>query len=259
MLSTSHVRVRFVRNRVVPNYIDVTSDHWGDVAGRLLEVYRGREGATRGEIEEELAETIGDHPGQIVHQGLAKLLEDRCEFETVSGQPPEQLRDAVFRAATETRSTGTFDRSAVLQSVGESVGLTAEAVEQGLFADLKSEQRLMKFDDTTATRLLERYNVALAQAVLLRAAGVTVTVRHEPPARFRQLLRAIKFNQLICDVEQTGPGCCTLKLDGPLSLFSATTRYGLKLALFLPTLLHCRDFELRADVRWGSQRKEKLF
>src|SRR5262249_43018519 len=48
-------------------------------------------------------------------------------------------------------------------------------------------------------------------------------------------------------------------LDGPLSLFSATQKYGLQLALFLPAVLLCRDFELRAELRWGAQRKPKRF
>src|SRR6201999_4591604 len=30
-------------------------------------------------------------------------------------------------------------------------------------------------------------------------------------------------------------------------------------ALFLPALLHCKSFELRAEVRWGPQKKEKVF
>jgi predicted nuclease of restriction endonuclease-like RecB superfamily len=42
-----------------------------------------------------------------------------------------------------------------------------------------------------------------------------------------------------------------------LSLFTATQKYGLQLALFLPTLLLCRDFELRADVLWGAARRPK--
>jgi predicted nuclease of restriction endonuclease-like RecB superfamily len=44
-----------------------------------------------------------------------------------------------------------------------------------------------------------------------------------------------------------------------LSLFSATQKYGLQLALFLPTLLLCEHFELNAKLRWGAERREKLF
>jgi predicted nuclease of restriction endonuclease-like RecB superfamily len=152
-----------------------------------------------------------------------------------------------------------FDRTAVLRRVAEEMELTPEQVDQGLFADLKSEQRLTHFKDTTAERLLQRYNVALAQAVLFRSTRVHVAVRHEPPARYRQLLRQVKFHQLICEIEATGAGCYLLHLDGPLSLFSATQKYGLQLARFLPWVLLCRDFELNAELAWGAQRKPKTF
>ena len=35
------------------------------------------------------------------------------------------------------------------------------------------------------------------------------------------------------------------------SLFSATTKYGMQVALFLPALLACSDFRLEAELRWG--------
>jgi predicted nuclease of restriction endonuclease-like RecB superfamily len=147
----------------------------------------------------------------------------------------------------------------VLNRVAEECGTPLDKVDQGLFADLKSEQRCVKFDDGTVDQLLNRYNVALAQAILLRSTGVTVQVYGETPARYRQLFRAIKFHRLICDIQPSGPEAYTLRLDGPLSLFSATQKYGLQLALFLPALLQCKRFELTATVRWGAQRKEKVF
>ena len=48
-------------------------------------------------------------------------------------------------------------------------------------------------------------------------------------------------------------------IDGPLSLFSATTKYGLQVALFLPALLHCSDFRLDAELRWGPKREPRSF
>ena len=81
----------------------------------------------------------------------------------------------------------------------------------------------------------------------------------ETPARFRQLFRAVKFHRLICTIHETPGNRYTLTLDGPLSLFSSTQKYGLQLALFLPALLHCKAFDLRANVRWGAERKEKQF
>ena len=88
---------------------------------------------------------------------------------------------------------------------------------------------------------------------------VHVVVRKEPPQRYRQLLRLVKFHRLVCELERLGPDSFRLHLDGPMSLFSATNKYGLQLALFLPAVLLCRDFELEADLRWGPQRKPKKF
>jgi uncharacterized protein len=286
MLTGKLVRVRYARDQVVPKYLDASDPNWLEAADRLLELFRAQDGRTRGSLEEDLRELFGSDPSQLVHQGLAKLLEDRCGFEVISGHPPEQIREAVFRTAAahrvgawESESVGererpaacnsptlslsqalrSFNRSAVLQEVADSLGLTADSVEQSLFADLKSEQRLVHFKDITAERLLQRYNVALAQAVLLRSTRVQVVIRGEPPQRYRQLFRLVKFHRLVCQIEPAGPDSYRLDLDGPLSLFAATLKYGLQLALFLPAILLCHDFDLRAELNWGPQRKPKSF
>jgi predicted nuclease of restriction endonuclease-like RecB superfamily len=176
-----------------------------------------------------------------------------------SVQPDNEVDRGFENLTPATQAQPVFDRGAVLQVVAARLGTTLEAVDHGLFADLKSEQRLVMFKDITAERLLQRYNVALAQAVLLRSTRVHANVRGEPPQRYRQLFRLVKFHRLVCEVEETGAGSCGLHLDGPLSLFAATQKYGLQLALFLPALLLCRDFDLKAELRWGPQRKSKTF
>ncbi|HEY7330230.1 MAG TPA: DUF790 family protein [Gemmataceae bacterium] len=268
MLTGKMVAVRYARDRIMPRYIDVSDPGWLEVAERLLTLFRGQEGRTRGELEEDQLELFGEGPSQIVHQGLAKLLEDRCEFEVVSGHPPEEIRATVFRMAALHRLAPAdpneviekrFDRQAVLDEAARELSLMPQTLEQGLFADLKSEQRLVHFKDISTEHLLQRYNVALAQAVLYRCTRLHVTIRNEPPQRYRQLLRRIKFHRLICEMERVGDNTWRLHVDGPLSLFSATQKYGLQLALFFPAVLLCRDFEVRAELSWGPQRKPKVF
>jgi predicted nuclease of restriction endonuclease-like RecB superfamily len=259
MLTGKLVRVRHARNKLVPLYLDPANEGWLGLAEELLYAYRGAAGRTRGEIAEELAPLIGEGPQSLVHQGLAKLLEDRCEFEVAADHPPDVIREAVFRQAALRRSEGAFDRAAVLEEVGRELSFAPEQIERSLFADLKDEQRVLKFADCAPEYLLNRYNVALAQAILLRCTALDVRIWGETPARFRQLFRAVKFHRLICTIQESAGQSYTLKLDGPLSLFSSTQKYGLQLALFLPTLLHCKAFDLKATVRWGTERKEKLF
>lgn len=264
MLVGKQVRVRSSKNRLAPLYLNPNSGEYLAAARQLIAAYRAAPGRTRGEIEEDLKVLVGEGPGALIHQGLAKLLEDRCEFEVASELTPDALREAVFESAAKHRAdaakAGTpFDRAVVLAEVSELLALAPESIDRGLFADLKDEQRVLSFDDCTPEFLLNRYNVALAQAVLLRSIGMEVRVWGETPARFRQLFRAVKFHKLIATIRSTDGNSYTLTLDGPLSLFSSTQKYGLQLALFLPAILHCKAYELKATVRWGAERIEKQF
>src|SRR4051794_8883798 len=195
MLTGNLVRVKTTsKRRIVPIYLPRDSPQWLEVAESLLLIFREGVGMTRGEIETEIDELVGEGMATLAHRGLAKVLEDRAEFEVVADVPPETIREKVFSAAAEQRlaikAAGRrepFRRDDVLKAVAEELNLDPEKVAASLFADLKDENRMLKFDDLTAQRLIDRYNVALAQAVLLRSVLVTAEVRREKPARYRQL------------------------------------------------------------------------
>ncbi len=266
MLNGPLVRIRTARQRIIPLYLNRESPDWLEVAESLLLIFREGVGLTRGEIEAEIDEMVGEGMATLAHRGLAKILEDRAEFEVVADVPPETIREKVFSAAAEHRKAlraaglrAPFSRETVLDAVAQELNLEPEKLAASLFADLKDENRLLSFDDMTAQRLVDRYNVGLAQAVLLRSVRITAEVRHEKPARYRQLFRQLKFHRLLYRVEGTMADGYTLQIDGPLSLFSATNKYGLQMALFLPSLLSCADFRLDAELRWGPKREPRSF
>ena len=264
MLTGNLVRVKFAKNKLNPHYLDPANRAWLGLAEQLILAFRSSPGHTRGEIYADLSDIIGEGQPALVPRGLTDLLEDRCEFEVNSDFPPDTIREAVFRAAAMHRAEAAaakqpFDRAGVVAAVGKELAISPEIIEQGLFADLKDERRVIAFKDCTPEFLVHRYNVALAQAILLKCTAMEVRIWGETPARFRQLFRQVKFHRLICTIHESANNSYTLKLDGPLSLFTATQKYGLQLAQFLPTLLHCKAFDLQASVRWGTERKEKSF
>jgi predicted nuclease of restriction endonuclease-like RecB superfamily len=277
MLTGDLVRVRTSKERIVPLFLNRNSSQWLEAAESLLAVFREGVGITRGEIEEEINDLFGGGgKATLVHRGLAKVLEDRAEFEVVADVPPDQIREKVFTAAALARgklrlerqgqeqrvslsARAKFPRDAVMAAVAEELGLTPEIVMKSLFADLRDENRLLKFEDIPAQRLIDRYNVALAQAVLLRSVRVVVEIRNEGPARYRQLFRRLKFHRLLWRVQGSMAGGYSIQIDGPLSLFSATTRYGLQMAMFLPAVLHCDDYRLDSELRWGPRREPRSF
>src|SRR4051812_4810376 len=180
MLTGNLVRVKTTsKRRIMPLYLDRNSPQWLEVAESLLLIFREGVGMTRGEIEAEVHELVGEGLATLAHRGLAKVLEDRAEFEVVSDVPPETLREKVFSAAAAHRKANLaeghrapFRRDEVLGAVSRELGMEPEKVAAGLFADLKDENRMLRFEDLDAQRLVDRYNVALAQAVLLRAVSI---------------------------------------------------------------------------------------
>jgi predicted nuclease of restriction endonuclease-like RecB superfamily len=271
MLTGDLVRVRIAKQRVVPLYIDREAGRWLEAAESLLLLFREGIGMTRGEIEAEIDALFGGGgKATQVYRGLAKVLEDRAEFEVVADVPPEVIREKVFSAAADYRRqlltsvTGpvkrdAFRRDEILSAIARELNIEPNAVETSLFADLRDENRLLSFTDMNAQFLIDRYNVGLAQAVLLRSVVVKVDVRNERPIRYRQLFRRLKFHRLLYKVEGSMRDGYVFHIDGPLSLFSATTKYGLQVAFFLPALLHCSNFRLEAEVRWGPKREPRSF
>jgi len=280
MLTGDLMRVKISKERVLPMYLNRDAAQWLEAAESLLAIFREGVGMTRGEIEGEIDELFGGGgKATLVHRGLAKVLEDGAEFEVVADVPPDVIREKVFTAAAAHRRSiaeahpadgnplpepgrgprPSFRRDEVLAGVAAELGVEPSKLIDGLFADLRDENRMLSFRDTTAQRLVDRYNVALAQTVLLRSVRATVDVRNETPARYRQLFRQLKFHRLLYRVSGTMREGYVFHVDGPLSLFSATTRYGLQMASFLPALLRCRDFRLDAELRWGPKREPRSF
>jgi predicted nuclease of restriction endonuclease-like RecB superfamily len=275
MLTGDLVRFRVSKERVIPLYLDRNSSHWLEIAESLLLIFRESVSMTRGEIEEQTNALFGGGgKATLVHRGLAKVLEDRAEFEVVADVPPETIREKVFSAAAEYRRQLASQTAAsleahghrpefvadrVLESVAADLGIPGASILGGLFADLRDENRLLSFEDMTAQRLIDRYNVSLAQAVLLRSVQVRAEVRGDKPVRYRALFRRLKFHRLLYRVEGSMREGYVFHIDGPLSLFSATTKYGLQMALFLPSLLLCNEFRLDAELRWGPRREPRSF
>ncbi len=194
--------------------------------------------------------------------GLAKLVEDRCEFNASEDVDPALVRREVFTRASAARAAlepaGRFDRGAIIAEIAAQQGTSTEAIERALFADLRGAHVLVAFDAPSPDALVAAYEYGQAQAVLLRAVKVTVDVRCASAGAYRALFQRLKFLQLLHAISKKDDGH-RIVIDGPFSLFDSVTKYGLKLALVLPALDQCDEWRLEADVRWGKERTPLVF
>lgn len=264
MLTSDLLRVRRQKGTLKPRYLGTKNKpRLLPVAEGLVNTLSGNVGRTREEVEAALDEVPCAARDRMVQQGLRKLLLDRCDFGLPEGRDPIEVRHEVFlRAAAHRReldAMGTFDRDTILTEAGAALGMSPDDIEARLFADLKGAETLEKVKRLNGAELLDRYDVALAQGVLLRAVRVVIALESEEPGRVRQLFRAARFHGLMHRVRNLGDGKYLVELDGPFSLFSAVQKYGLKLAMFLPAVLRCTRWRLRADVLWGKTKDPLTF
>jgi predicted nuclease of restriction endonuclease-like RecB superfamily len=240
-----------------------TRERAAELAQTLLDVVLERVGSTREEVKEAISAIDVPPRERKLLDGLAKLIDDECDYAEASPGDPVELRREVFLHASQTRQSQSdgvdFDREAVLAQVASRRGWSVEQVESALFSDLRGAHQLLGVAGLSAAALVERYERAQVQAVLLKAVRVVARVHCPAAGAARSLFRKLKFHRLLHQIEELGGGDYRISIDGPYSLFESVTKYGLQLALVLPALEDCERLELEAHVRWGKGRRQLVF
>jgi predicted nuclease of restriction endonuclease-like RecB superfamily len=269
VLTKDLILCRNNRGNLAPRFVNADDKRLLALAERLIDVFTKKPAPTRGGIAEHTTALVSAGRDAKVGRGLVKLLLDRSEFgHSVDVDYAALRRDVLARAARvlkeETlRGVGKY-RAAVTQAPwdeeAEKLGDTID-----LYADLPENETLLAFRDVTAQQLLERYNVGLVQALLLRADSLRAEVASPDPARMRRLFRYLKFFRLLVRVTVVADGAAAgtadaevprrirLAVDGPTSIFDQPRRYGLQLASFFPALCSLEQWQLDADVEWRGK------
>jgi predicted nuclease of restriction endonuclease-like RecB superfamily len=233
------------------------------LAEQVLAVLAASVNQTRIFVEEELSALESAPQEKKLLSALKKLALDDSTFDSNAALDAPTLRREVFSRAVVARwelAVGArFDRDAVIREVATALGMTPEALENGLYSDLRSAERLLEAPSYGADGLLARHARAEVQAVLLCSVRVVALVRCASADQYRTLFHKLKFRQLLFQLSAEPNGGYRIEIDGPYSLFESVTKYGLELALLLPALESCSSVELRADLRWGKKREVLTF
>ncbi len=268
MLTSDLVRARTVGGVLRPTFLKKPAATLREHVDDLVHTVEAAEeaGWTRAQLSKATDGVITGHRSLKVLKGMRKLLLDRCEFEVDTPVPPAELRKAAFELAAQmgplALEAGPLERPTaddVFAALAEQFEQPAEVLRATLYGDLKSAQKLSRFRPLDTDALIARYNVALVQAILIRAVQVHVQIHAPSPARLRQLLRFVKFHQLMHRAWREDD-VVHLQLDGPTSLFKQSTRYGLQLANFFPgLLLQDTNWTMQGTTLWTKARRRTPF
>ncbi|HEV3470969.1 MAG TPA: DUF790 family protein [Pyrinomonadaceae bacterium] len=247
-------------DRIRPRYVDPDDEEYVRAAEDLIGLFSEHEGATRAALEESLQEYVGTGTDYKILRGLIKLLTDRCEFDTDAPAAPEELRRALFLKAAGAHPVVTGEaRAGVVLEAARELACEPGRVLESLYADLPENQRLTGFDPPTPAELLDLYNLAQAQALLYRCVELRLWVEPQEAEGYRELFGAIKEYRLIHTVRGRPASGYKIRLDGPASIFQRSQKYGVQMAVFLPALLLCRGWRMRAEIQHRRRERPAYF
>ncbi|MEM3671395.1 MAG: DUF790 family protein [Thermoprotei archaeon] len=251
--------VKVKKGRAEPAYLKADVKGVG-LAAKVADIYLESIGRRRSEIRKSLAVLEEDTLFNFgvdyrVLRGLGLVVERYCSFQPKYTVEPRAARVSVFTEASKSPVASIEERSAVLNAVASRLGVTVPELEESMYADLEQNQVLEKCDPPEPGRLIAEYNLSLTQTLLLRCLRLEVSMS----SGWKRVLRNVRRLGLMYSAQplSADPYDERLKLvvDGPVSLFKQTERYGSALASLVPDVVFSQgQWSLKADLTSKTRR-----
>ncbi|PSF38977.1 hypothetical protein C7H19_02680 [Aphanothece hegewaldii CCALA 016] len=255
MLPTDLLISRRNGDTLIPKRLLVNPDTLS-LAAEQINCFQSCVNGTQGGLDEKLLALEGDSPDYKIKRGFAHLLKSHFStFEIISPLEPEELRQKVF-AFSATVIPIPQNRQQILEKLALQLSqdLNREVfsieIEKGLYADINDNRILTQFEAPTPEALIHRYNLSQVQGIFYRASHIIINAHRNDPGEYKLLFKYLKLFQLMAYIEGDSDTGFTITIDGPTSLFQASTRYGLAIAKMIPALLHVSKWSLKANLQY---------
>lgn len=243
-------------------------------------------GMSRGQLHRTISDMEPDYDYKLV-RGLRTLLERRSSFATQRpescppGLDPYDVRRALFTESSAAGlATSAAKRDAIIGRAADACGIRPPDVPRVMWADLEDNQTLERFDAISVGDLLLWYNMSLAQTLLFGCTRMEFYVSEGP--YWKEILRTVKARGLMYVLEAGGgagngkggdakgngggsgsgtKGGAPLRciLEGPLSVFKMTTKYGTAFARLLPVITRTPSWWVDATISRKTPGGVKLY
>src|ERR671914_818971 len=211
-------------------------------------------------------------------RGFYALLERRCTFKskdsnsdndgggtsntsTISIIDPPRIRKAVFEESSKRGFALTeLERREIAGSVASKLHLSSQdVVLKAMWSDLDDNLILDHFDTIHPEALVGWYNLSLMQTLLFNCTKLDFYI--SGGLNWKRVLRSVKRLGLMYHLQQPQQqqeNRIICSLEGPLSLFKLTDRYGTLLAKLLPSIIFSSDKSRDRDGGNGGNGKWHL-
>ncbi len=249
-----------LKGQIIPYFINPEDPIINEFSKNLVSLFANALGQSRSDLDQESICVLSAFEMEpTIQKGILKILTDRLTFESIFDGNITEYRDTIFLKSNEyfhSEEELIFEK--YKSYISNNLNIKNEELEYLLYSDLPEFDKITKFKEISPKSLIHRYNVALVQGLLFYCEHVKINIplRDSTKGDLRYLLRQIKFYQLSVQINKNDD-YLEILLDGPLSLFLHTQKYGFNLAAFFPALILLKKWELEAKIEISKLAKQQ--
>ena len=293
MLPSLLLRVRTRKGTIFPLFC---TGEKGDMqlAGELIRQFDQsiKHQEKKKSLEKRIATVEGQYDDYKLVRGLSTLLDRRCQYRIFDNgcagdmAGPVSVRKALFEVSSRIALALTeFDRDKVIDIVASKMNLSRSYIRQVMWSDLEENMILEQFSALGPNELLGWYNLSLMQTLLFNCTKLEFCV-HEG-VHWKRVLRNVRRLGLMYNLQHnkvrneqlrndngnnnnyhaispvthndTVETDLVCSIDGPISLFKLTDRYGTSIAKLLPSIISSGKWSLNSWIVRKTMSGKKIY
>ena len=261
MLTKNLIRYSIRKNQIFPKFINVNDRQLINISSQFLDLFRDSHGKTREELLSESKIIIDNNEcNPIITRGFEKLLLDRTKFNTDIQEELIEFRKNLFTFTSQLHNQKEIqDIESYYKAIFDQFNNEISDIQNQLYIDHPLNQPVTQFKSLSPERLLHRYNCAQIQGLLIHCDHIILKIVKPESASLRQLFKYLRFYQLLAEITRLKDNSgFQIKIDGPLSLFYQTKKYGFNLAFFFPAILHQKQWSIEANIQLRNRKALQL-
>lgn len=269
MLSSELLRTRISRGKIMPLFCAADFGNGTDyeLANKLIVLFTNaqKDRQCKGDLLKKIGLLEAEHDYKLV-RGFFALLERRSVFgrsNSSSVATPVLVRQKLFEESSKQGlALSDSQRQNIVQQIADQMHVSPHEVETIMWSDKDENLLLTQFDIIGPKDLILWYNLSLLQTLLFKCTRLEFYVKGG--IYWKQVLRNVKRYGLMYNLEyvsEDGKDADSIKciLEGPLSLFKMTDRYGTSMAKLLPSIVGTSTWKINGSIVKRTDDGQKIY
>ena len=273
MLSSELLRTRIYRGKIMPLFCTTNFGNGTDyeLANKLITLFINaqKNKQRKGNLLQKIRLLESEYDYKLV-RGFFALLERRSVFGRLkqfsSNATPMFVRQKLFEASSKQGlALSDSQRQDIIQQIADQMHISSDTVETIMWSDKDENLVLTQFDVINPKDLILWYNLSLFQTLLFKCTKLEFYVKGG--LYWKQVLRNVKRYGLMYNLEyhsadgakEDNDDSIKCVLEGPLSLFRMTDRYGTSMAKLLPSIVRTPTWRINGSIIKKTEDGQKIY